>query len=208
MVPGSPQKISPVSVVTGGAVPAHALAVGLHRQLLQVGREAVQQLGVGEHGVGLGAEEVGVPDVEQPHQQRHVARRRRGAEVLVHGVEAGEQLGEALRADGHDQRGADGGVDGVAAADPVPEAEGVVGVDAEVGDLVERGGDGHEVLAPRPRRRRRRPPAGPSSSQALHSRALVSVSRVPKVLLATMNSVVAGSRPGQRAWRRRWGRCC
>ena len=35
----------------------------------------------------------------------------------------------------------------------------------------------------------------PSSSQALHSRALVSVSRVPKVLLETMNSVVAGSRP-------------
>ena len=29
----------------------------------------MQQLGVGEDGVGLGAEEVGVPDVEQPHQQ-------------------------------------------------------------------------------------------------------------------------------------------
>ena len=38
-------------------------------------------------------------------------------------------------------------------------------------------------------------PDSPSSSQALHSRALVSVSSVPKVLLATMNSVVAGSRP-------------
>ena len=35
----------------------------------------------------------------------------------------------------------------------------------------------------------------PSSSHALHSRALVSVSRVPKVLLDTMNSVVAGSSP-------------
>ena len=34
-----------------------------------------------------------------------------------------------------------------------------------------------------------------SSSQALHSRALVSVSRVPKVLLETMNSVVSGSSP-------------
>ncbi len=33
-----------------------------------------------------------------------------------------------------------------------------------------------------------------SSSQALQSRALVSVSRVPKVLLDTMNSVVVGSR--------------
>ncbi len=41
-------------------------------------------------------------------------------------------------------------------------------------------------------------PASPSSSQALQSRALVSVSRVPKVLLDTMNSVVAGSRPVER----------
>ncbi len=37
--------------------------------------------------------------------------------------------------------------------------------------------------------------ASPSSSHCLHSRALVSVSRVPKVLLETMNSVVAGSSP-------------
>ena len=59
------------------AVPADALAVGLHGQLLEVRREPVQQLGVGQDGVGLGAEEVGVPDVEQPHQGRHVARRAR-----------------------------------------------------------------------------------------------------------------------------------
>ena len=36
-----------------GAVPPHALAVGLHRQLLEVRREPVQQLRVGQHGVGL-----------------------------------------------------------------------------------------------------------------------------------------------------------
>ena len=60
-----------------GAVPAHGLAVGLHGQLLEVRREPVQQLGVGQHGVGLGAEEVDVPDVEQPHERGHVARRAR-----------------------------------------------------------------------------------------------------------------------------------
>ena len=66
-----------------------------------------------------------------------------------------------------------------------------------VGDLVERRRDRHEVL-------RATASVGvvtaqsPSSSQALHSRALVSVSSVPKVLLETMNSVVAGSRPGER----------
>ena len=117
-----------------------------------------------------------------------------GAEVLVHGVEAGQELGEPLRPDRDDQRGADRGVDGVAAADPVPEAEGVGGVDPEVGDLVERGRDRDEVLGDRVRSSSAAP-ASPSSSQALHSRALVSVSSVPKVLLETMNSVVAGSRP-------------
>ena len=99
--------------------------------------------------MGLGAEEVGVPDVEQPHQQRHVARRLGGAEVLVHRVDAGQQLGEPLRADRDHERRTDRGVHGVAAADPVPEAERVVGVDAEVGHLVERGRDRHEVLRDR-----------------------------------------------------------
>ena len=40
-------------------------------------------------------------------------------------------------------------------------------------------------------------PASPSSSQALQSRALVSVSSVPKVLLETMNSVRGRVEPGQ-----------
>ncbi len=39
------------------------------------------------------------------------------------------------------------------------------------------------------------PSGSRSSSHARHSRALVSVSRVPKVLLATMKRVVSGSRP-------------
>ena len=73
MVPGSPQKIAPVWPSTGRAVERDALAVRLHRQLLQVGGEAVQVLVVGQHGDGLGAEEVAVPDAEQAHQRRQVA---------------------------------------------------------------------------------------------------------------------------------------
>ena len=135
-----------------GAVPAHALAVGLHRQLLEVRREAVQQLGVGQHGVGLGAEEVGVPDVEQPHQEparcapSSVVRK---CSSMV--WKPARNSANRSRTDRDDERGADGRVDGVAAADPVPEAERVGGVDAEVGDLVERRRDRDEVLArPRP----------------------------------------------------------
>ena len=60
------------------------LAVALHRQLLQIGREALQILLVGQDGDGLRAEEIGVPERQQPHQHRQVLLERRGAEVLVH----------------------------------------------------------------------------------------------------------------------------
>src|SRR3546814_2470870 len=69
--------------------------------------------------------------------------------VLVHRVEARQELGEPLRSDRDDQRGADRGVDGVAAADPVPEPERVGGVDPERGHLVERRRHGDEVLRDR-----------------------------------------------------------
>ena len=72
----------------GAAVPANMLAVGLHGELLQVGREAVQVLAVRQHGMALGTEEVDVPDVEQTHQRDGVVLERRVAEVLVDGVEA------------------------------------------------------------------------------------------------------------------------
>ena len=64
------------------AVPADVLAVRLHGELLQVGRETVQVLAVRQHGVALGTEEVDVPDVEQAHQRDGVALERRVAEVL------------------------------------------------------------------------------------------------------------------------------
>ena len=130
----------------GAAVPADMLAVGLHGELLQVGREAVQVLAVRQHGVALGTEEVDVPDIEQAHQRDGVVLERGVAEVLVDGVEALEELLEALGAEHDDQRQAHGGVNGIAATDPVPETEGVGGVDTEGLDLLECGGNGDEVL--------------------------------------------------------------
>ena len=52
---------------------------------------------------------------------------------------------KAVGPDADHQRQPDGRVDRVAAADPVPEPERVGGVDAEVGDGVEVGGQGDEV---------------------------------------------------------------
>ena len=123
------------------------LAVGLHGELLQVGRETVQVLAVRQHGMALGTEEVDVPDVEQAHQRDGIVLERRVAEVLVDSVEALEELLEALGTEHNDQRQTHGGVDRIATADPVPETKGVGRVDAEGLDLVESGGNGNEVLS-------------------------------------------------------------
>ena len=101
--------------------------------------------------------------------------------------------------------GADRGVDRVAAADPVPEPERVGRVDAEVGHLVEGRRDRHEVLG-HGRRRLASASIAPdarraSSSQALQSRALVSVSSVPKVLLDDDEQRGLGLQVGQRGGR-------
>ena len=46
------------------AVPPHPLTIRFHGHLLQVGREAMQVLGVGQHHVGRSVEEIHVPDVQ------------------------------------------------------------------------------------------------------------------------------------------------
>ncbi len=166
------------------------LAVALHGELLEIGRKALQILLVGQHGDGLGAEEVVVPEAEQAHQHRQVALERRGAEMLVHLVEAVEHGAEIVRADGQHGREADGRIHGIAAADPIPEAEHVGGVDAELRDLFGIGRDGDEMLWRSPPRS----PFSPASSQSRAVCALVMVSSVVKVLDETMNSVSAGSR--------------
>ena len=55
-------------------------------------------MAVGQHGVGLGAEEVVVPDVEHALDDRQVLLQWRCAEVLVDGVEAGQHLAEGAHA--------------------------------------------------------------------------------------------------------------
>ena len=129
-----------------GAVPTHGLAVGFHGQLLQVGREAVQVLVVRQHGVGCDLEEVAVPHVQHAEQHDHVLLERGVGEVFVDLMEAVQELFETFRSEHHGEGGADGCVHGVAAANPVPEAEGVGRVDAELSDLLQVGGDGDEVL--------------------------------------------------------------
>src|SRR5271156_6537270 len=55
------------------AVERYVLAVALHRQLLEIGREPFQVLLVGEYADGLGAKEIIVPDGQEAHQHWQVA---------------------------------------------------------------------------------------------------------------------------------------
>src|SRR4029077_21221256 len=78
----------PGVVIDPHAIEREVLAVALHGELLEIRREALQILLVGQHGDGLSAEEVVVPDAEQAHQNRQVALEWRSTQMLVDLTEA------------------------------------------------------------------------------------------------------------------------
>ena len=133
-------------VVDRIALLVDALAVRLHVHLLEIGREAREVLVVREDAVGFGAVAVVVEDAEEREDDRHVALEAGRAEVTVHLVVALEQLLVVVAADREHERKTDRGRKRVAAADPIPEDEHVLRVDAERGDFLRGRGDGDEVL--------------------------------------------------------------
>ena len=122
-------------VVDTLAFQADGLAVAFHRELLEVGREALQVLVVRKHGHGFGAPEVAVPDGKQAHQRRQIALERRRAKVHIHLMEAVQHFAKVIRTDGQHGRQADGRIHRVAATHPVPELEHVAWIDAEPSHL-------------------------------------------------------------------------
>ena len=92
----------------------------------------------------------------------------RGAEVLVHLVEAGEHRAEVVGADREHRREADRRIHRVAAADPVPEAEHVGGVDAELRHLRRRWSTPRRSASP-PTPHRRRARAAPTRARCARS---------------------------------------
>ncbi|SVK52092.1 Uncharacterised protein [Acinetobacter baumannii] len=128
------------------AVAIDVLAVGFHVALLEVSGKTVHVLIVRQNGFGFGAEEVVVPNTDQCQQHRQVFLRRRFGEVLIHGVRAAQQLLEVVVTDGQRDRQTDRRPQRVTAADPVPEFEHVVGIDAELGHRFAVGGQRSEVL--------------------------------------------------------------
>ena len=59
-------------VVNFIAISSDVFSVRFHVSLLEVRGESMEVLVVGEHGVGLGAQEVGVPDSKESHGQGDV----------------------------------------------------------------------------------------------------------------------------------------
>ena len=84
----------------GPAVAPHTLAVGLHLQLLEEGRQEPQPAGVRNHRARGPAEEVTVQDVGQGKDHGQVLLRGRPEEVRVHLRRAPQQALEDLGAQG------------------------------------------------------------------------------------------------------------
>ena len=123
---GLAQKISPVSEVT--ALPSQRTCLPLDSMVSccrKAGKRCRYWRTAARRG-SLEPKKLTYQTLSRPSARRRCSRAGI-AEVLVDGVEALEELLETLGAEHDDQRQAHGGVDGVAAADPVPEAEGVGG---------------------------------------------------------------------------------
>ena len=166
------------------------LAVALHRQLLEIGREALQVLLVGQHRDRLGAEEIVVPDGQEAHEHRQVALERVRC--------------ESARPSGGSHRASRGNCPGrwrASSRGRSPNPSSSARRPSPRTRTCWRCRCRTSPLRPRWSRRRqnawrstfRRLPE-PASAQARAVCALVIVSRVVKVFDETMNSVSAASR--------------
>src|SRR2546427_1823015 len=90
-----------------GSIQRDMLAVALHRQLLQIRRESLQVLFIGQDCNSLRAEKVVMPNRKQAHQHRQVTFKGCGAKMLVHLVEPVQHGAEVIRANGDHRRKAD-----------------------------------------------------------------------------------------------------
>ena len=128
------------------AATSDGLSVGLHGKLLEVCGETVQVLVEGRNKVGLGAEEVRVPDAQQTTKNGNVLLEGSLLEVLVHSVATSKEVVEVVVANVQADGETNGTPDGVTATDPVSESEHVLLVNTELGDLLLVGRESDEVL--------------------------------------------------------------
>ena len=126
-------------------VPTDRLAIGFHLRLLEVGRNSMQGLSIGQHHPTRHPERIDIPDFNQRHVQRHVGLRVRGLEVAVHGPGPVEQCTEGLAARPQRNGESHRAPQGEPPSDPVSETEDPVFLDAHASRPLHVGRHGREV---------------------------------------------------------------
>ena len=142
---GCPPDHRSAGSVQSVAVVGDPLAEALHRELLQVGGQQSEPVGVGHHGHRRASQERPVPDVDEPEQHRSVPQRLGVGYVFVDEPHACQELGERRRPDGHHDRQPDRRRKREPAAHPLGQGEGHLRGHAEGRSPGRVRGDGHQV---------------------------------------------------------------
>ena len=122
-----------------------ALAIAFHFSLLQICWQVFQVLVIRQDGLGVGAEEVVVPNAQNCHHDWNVALKRGVAEVLVCQISAAQEGFEIIHSNRDCHRKTNCRPNREAPADPIPKLKHVFGVDAEARDFGGVGGDSYKV---------------------------------------------------------------
>ena len=121
------------------AIDSGAFAVALHFELLEVGRQAMQMLVIGQYSARLAVPAFAVPAVQESQEYWNVLVHGRIAEVAVHFMRALKECGELVESDRHGNRESNRRPHGIPPANPVPELEHIVSVDSERGHSISVG---------------------------------------------------------------------
>ena len=116
-------------------VPSNRFSVTLHVALLKVRRKPMHILIVWQDHFGLCSKEVAVPDAYERQDNRDVSFERLRAEMAVHVERTLEKFSEVVVTDKTGDGQADSGPESVTPADPIPENEHILLIDAEGADL-------------------------------------------------------------------------
>jgi len=127
-------------------LPGDALAIAFHFSLLQICRQVFQVLVIRQDGLGVGAEEVVVPNAQNCHHDWNVALKGGVAEVLVCQISAAQEGFEIIHSNRNCHRKTNCRPNREAPADPIPKLKHIFGVDAETCNLGGVGGDSDEML--------------------------------------------------------------
>ncbi len=97
-----------------------------------MGRQQRQALIVGNYRPRRVVADIAVPETDKTKHNRQIHLQGRSAKVLVHDVATGQKVFKMISANGDHDRQANGGPQGIAAANPIPEAEHVRRINAEL----------------------------------------------------------------------------